>query len=156
MKPFRLPWIRKLKARWFLRKRMAACQAWWRYTYGGGGGAPVQQTQLAPDGLEWAEDVSPAQWVGQSLSDFAKVRSLLPEGFSAYARLFHPAYLDHAREQPVRWSTVASWTGRTVHPRMQFERVAALSEDPGTSTRIRRGVLFRSMVRSQKRSAGPW
>ena len=44
---------------------------------------PVYQTQLAPEGLEWAEDVSPAQWVEQSLSDFAKVRSLLPEGFSA-------------------------------------------------------------------------
>ena len=95
-----------------------------RYTYGGGGGMPVYQTQLAPDGLEWAEDVSPAQWVEQSLSDFAKVRSLLPKGFSAYARVFHPAHLDNAREQPVPWSTVASWTGRTVHPLMQFERVA--------------------------------
>ena len=92
---------------------------------------PVYQTQLAPDGLEWAEDVSPAQWVEQSLSDFAKVRSLLPKGFSAYARVFHPAHLDNAREQPVRWSTVASWTGRTVHPLMQFERVADLSEAPG-------------------------
>ena len=92
---------------------------------------PVYQTQLAPDGLEWAEDVSPAQWVEQSLSDFAKVRSLLPKGFSAYARVFHPAHLDNAREQPVPWSTVASWTGRTVHPLMQFERVADLSEAPG-------------------------
>ena len=95
------------------------------------GWAPVIQTQLAPNGLDWAEDVSPAQWVEQSLSDFAKVRSLLPEGFSAYARVFHPAYLDDAREQPIRWSTVASWAGRTVHPLMQFERVADLSEEHG-------------------------
>ena len=28
---------------------------------------------------------------------------------------------------PVRWSTVASWTGRTAHPLMQFDRVANLS-----------------------------
>ena len=55
----------------------------------------------------------------------------MPDGFSAYARVFHPAYLDDSREQPVRWSTVASWTGRTVHPQMQFERIANLSEDPG-------------------------
>ena len=54
---------------------------------------------------------------------------LLPGGFPAYARVFHPAYLSGPEVQPVRWSTVASWTGRTVHPLMQFERVASLSED---------------------------
>ena len=102
-----------------------------RYTYGSRGPVPVYQTQLAPDGLDWAEDVSPARWVEESLSDFAKVRSLLPKGFSAYVRVFHPAYLDHDRNQPVRWSTVASRTGRTVHPLMQFERIADLSEEPG-------------------------
>ncbi|MDD9995447.1 MAG: hypothetical protein OXS35_06855, partial [Dehalococcoidia bacterium] len=36
------------------------------------------------------------------------------------------AYLDGDEERPVRWSTVASWTGRTVHPLMQFERIAGL------------------------------
>ena len=58
------------------------------------------------------------------------LRSLLPDGFAAYARIFHPAYLNKDEERPVRWSTVASWTGRTAHPLMQFERIASLSEDP--------------------------
>ncbi len=50
---------------------------------------------------------------------------ILPEGFAAYARVFHPADLDE-EHRPVRWSTVASWTGRTVHPLMQFGRIANL------------------------------
>ncbi len=94
------------------------------------GGIPIRQEKLAPDGLEFLEDVSEARWVEESLSEFGKLRSLLPEGFSAYARVFHPAYLDRDEEQPVRWSTVAEWTGRAVHPLMQFERIANLSESP--------------------------
>ena len=95
-----------------------------------GGVERVRQTQLASDGLEFSEDVSQARWIEGSLSGWGKLRSLMPEGLSAYARVFHPAYLGETREQPVRWSTVASWTGRTVHSQMQFERIADLSEDP--------------------------
>ena len=95
------------------------------------GGVPVQQVQLAPDGLEFSEDVSQAQWVEASLagSKLGEMGALMPAGFAAYARIFHPAYLGRPGEQPVRWSTVASWTGRTVHPQMQIERIAGLSED---------------------------
>ena len=94
------------------------------------GGIPIHQTKLAPDGLEFSEDVSGARWVEESLSDFGTLRALLPGGFPAYARVFHPAYLDDDRSRPVRWSTVASWTGRTVHPLMQFPLIAGLREDP--------------------------
>ena len=94
------------------------------------GAVPIRQTQLAPDGLEWSEDVSHGRWIEGSLSNFGTLRSLLPREFSDYARIFHPAYLGE-RRQPVWGSTVASWTGRTVHPLMQFERIAGLSEDPG-------------------------
>ena len=95
-----------------------------------GGGIPIEQTRMAPDGLEWLEDVSHAHWIEESLSDFGTLRSMLPGGFSNYARIFHPAYLGEEM-QPVRWSTVASWTGKVAHPLMQFERIAGLSEDPG-------------------------
>ena len=94
------------------------------------GGIPVRQVKLAPDGVEFSEDVSEARWVEESLSEFGKVRALLPEGFSAYARVFHPFYFDHDEEQPVRWSTVAEWTGRIAHPLMQFRRIANLREGP--------------------------
>ena len=44
-----------------------------------------------------------AQWVEESFSAFGTLRSLLPEGFAAYARIFHPAYLNRDEERPVRW-----------------------------------------------------
>ena len=93
------------------------------------GGVPIRQTELATAGLEFCEDVSPGWWVEEGLSGFARLHALLPPGFPAYARVFHPAYLDDSEEQPVRWSTVASWSGRTVHPLMQFERIACLGQD---------------------------
>ena len=94
------------------------------------GSVPIRQTKFAPAGVEFSEDVTEGRWVeeGLSHSDFSAVRSLLPYGFPAYARVFHPAYLNDDKKQPVRWSTVASWTGRTVHPLMQFQRVAGLPE----------------------------
>ena len=125
MRPSGLSWLRNLKARWKIRGAMTSMAL-----LSTGGSIPVRQTQLAPNGLEYMEDVSQARWIEESLSGWGNVRSLMPEGFSAYARVFHPAYLDDkGSERPVRWSTVASWNGRTVHPRMQFERIANLSED---------------------------
>ena len=94
------------------------------------GSGPIRQEKLAPDGVEFLEDKSEARWVEASLSEFGTVRALLPEGFPAYARVFHPFHLDDNQEQPVRWSTVAEWTGRTVHPLMNYIRIANLREGP--------------------------
>ena len=49
------------------------------------GGVRIRQEKLAPDGVEFSEDVSPARWVEESLAEFTKVSSLLPAGFPAYA-----------------------------------------------------------------------
>ena len=73
------------------------------YTPSTRGGTPIRQTKLAPDGVEFSEDVSEARWVEERLSAFGTLRSLLPEGFAAYARIFHPAYLNRDEERPVRW-----------------------------------------------------
>ena len=123
-----------------------------------GGCVPIRQTQLAPDGVEFCEDVSTGQWVDESLSGFARVHSLLPRGFPAYARVFHPAYQGDAEDQPVRWSTVASWTERTVHPLMQFPRIAGTTDSDYTNEYYRDPPWGRrpSMAPSRMRSAGPW
>ena len=79
-----------------------------------------------PDGFPaYARVLHPAYLDGNS----GRCEPSCPDGFPAYARVLHPAYLDGNRERPVRWSTVASWTGRTVHPLMQFARIANLGED---------------------------
>ena len=124
-----LSWLRRLASRWVFLTKGAGPSKMVMYTPGGP--IPIRQTKLAPDGVDFSEDLSEAGWVEESLSNFGTLRSLLPDGFAAYARLLHPAYLDGDEAQPVRWSTVASWTGRTVHPLMQFERIAGLSEDSG-------------------------
>lgn len=128
MKHLRGSWIHSLLSRWtFLRDGTGISSMKILST---GRRITVRHKKLAPNGVEFSEDVSEARWVEGSLSNFGTLRSLLPDGFSAYARVLHPAYLGGDKERPVRWSTVASWTARTVHPLMQFERIAGLGENP--------------------------
>lgn len=71
----------------------------------------------------WLRDVSPAAWVGPRLHPLAQdVGSFVPEGFEAYARLFHPIVVD--RDRMERWSDVARRNGRIVHPEMQFHLIS--------------------------------
>ena len=74
-------------------------------------GLPTEQTQMAPDWLEWLEDASHGRWIEESLSGFGTLRSLLPRGFPDYAGIFHPAYLS---ERGSRYSGVRSLHGRDV------------------------------------------
>ena len=82
------------------------------------------------EGLELLTDLSQARWVEERLWTWKTqvlLGALLPDVFPAYARVLHPASLGSSGEaEPVRWSTVASWTGATVHPRMQFGNIAKL------------------------------
>lgn len=80
------------------------------------------------DAIEWLEDVSPAGWIASRLHPSVQdVGSIIPEGFEAYGRLFHPveAGVPGRRE---RWSDLARRNQRIVHPEMQFQWV---SRPPG-------------------------
>jgi hypothetical protein len=71
-----------------------------------------------------SDKVQAAGWIRERLHGFAQdVGSVVPPGFEAYARIFHPAWASHDVE--VRWSEVAAASGRTVHNEMQFHRIAA-------------------------------
>jgi hypothetical protein len=85
--------------------------------------------------VELMKDTSAARWIEERLWKSGKegvpVGSVVPEGFDAYARVLHPAHktpVNGGEGERVRWSTVAAWTGRVVHPQMQFERIANLAE----------------------------
>ena len=72
----------------------------------------------------WLRDASPAAWIGPRLHPFAQdIGSVIPEGFAAYARLFHPVPVDGSRHE--RWGDVAARSGRIVHSEMQFHMIAA-------------------------------
>lgn len=87
-----------------------------------------------------SDGVEAADWIPARLHPFAQdVGSVVPTGFDAYARIFHPAsmgprptpqwatppsmVLPPATGVDVRWSEVAAWSGRTVHSEMQFHAI---------------------------------
>lgn len=73
-------------------------------------------------GIEWRSDVEAGEWIVERLHPFAHdVGSVIPDGYEAYARLFHP--VDDQSSQPTRWSDLAHRNGRIVHPEMQFHLV---------------------------------
>ncbi len=76
---------------------------------------------LTPSG-----EVQAADWIRERLHPFAAydVGSVVPTGFAAYARIFHPASASRDwNPEDVRWSEVAAWSGRIVHPDMQFQSI---------------------------------
>ena len=96
-----------------------------------------------PEGVELMGSASQADWIRERLTaEWVRERRLarqvavgafIPDCFEAYCRVFHPAELgtkagEYERVQwsRVRWSTVASWNGKVVHPQMQFYRIANL------------------------------
>lgn len=83
-------------------------------------------TALAP-----ATDTGPADWVVAGLRGFAEsVVSLVPVGFGAYLRIFHPAYRSHGNStRPVRWAEVAAANQKSAHVGMQFD-VLTTTDDP--------------------------
>jgi hypothetical protein len=70
-------------------------------------------------------DVPPGEWVAAGLCPFAEhaVCSIVPRGFQAYARVFHPAYRLHGDKGEVRWAEVARANGRQAHPAMEWASI---------------------------------
>lgn len=91
-----------------------------------------------PDGIELVQVDHSGNWFREWLGEWASreegrlVRSIIPTGFEAYARVFHPAQSQTADAgwERVRWSTVAAWNGKVVHPQMSFYRIANI--EPGS------------------------
>lgn len=73
-----------------------------------------------------AEDLSPASWVVAGLSGFFEtVTSVVPSGYGAYARIYHPAWLVEGDSRtPKTWREIAAENGRTAHREMQWYGIA--------------------------------
>lgn len=69
-----------------------------------------------------ADDATAATWVTNGLQGFATtVVSIVPAGFPAYARIYHPAWRTiKGNRKQVRWSEVATANKRVAHRRMQW------------------------------------
>jgi hypothetical protein len=76
---------------------------------------------VAAKNLVAVDDLRPAQWLISGIPSFTHdVTSLLPADFSAYARVFHPAYNG---TETVSWTHIARTNNKIVHPQMQFTRL---------------------------------
>jgi hypothetical protein len=69
--------------------------------------------------LTWSTDVSAGAWLTERIIGFARdVGSVVPHGFEAYARVFHP--LDDGR-----WTDRAARNGRIAHAEMQLHLISS-------------------------------
>jgi hypothetical protein len=105
------------------------------------------------DALIASDEVKAADWIRDRLHPFGEdVGSVVPAGFDAYARIFHPAWRRGDKDSiAVRWSEVAAWSGRTLHAEMQFHSIAMPLADRLTgphpwSGEPRLGVLSRDQA----------
>jgi hypothetical protein len=72
---------------------------------------------------ESAPDAKAAEWVPKGLRGFGEtVLSVVPDGYEAYARIFHHAYRDDPPSR-VLWRDVATGNGRISHRAMQWPSI---------------------------------
>lgn len=70
-----------------------------------------------------------ASWIASRLHPFLQdVGSVVPVGFEAYARVFHPIVAPAGR---LRWSDIAKRNRRIAHAEMQFHMIARPAGRPG-------------------------
>lgn len=73
-----------------------------------------------------AAGVGAADWLVAGIHGFAEsVLSLVPSGFAAYARVFHPGYRNVGEDEvrPVPWAEIAAATGARMHAGAQLEAI---------------------------------
>ena len=108
------------------------------------------------EGMARSEAIENAGWIGRRLHPFSAhdVGSVIPTGFAAYVRILHPAGRGSG-PQPieVRWSEVARWSGKVIHPLVQFHALVPSPPRPewGQEPFIyapRDGVLAEAQVRT--------
>lgn len=91
------------------------------------------------EGVAVAKDTRPGEWLGSRLLPSSKgawfVGSVIPSGFAAYARVFHPAEIGNRRpaSEVLRWREVAEWSGRIAHPEMQWEAISRPTHPTGAA-----------------------
>ena len=95
----------------------------------GAGHEPDEVAEKGPEQMsevQWSTDVSCADWIRQRLAPFGsgEVKSVVPDGFAAYARVLHPAR--DSEDRPVCWAKVAAGNGLDLFPGAQFPEIALL------------------------------
>jgi hypothetical protein len=96
-----------------------------------------------------AEDARAASWVVDGVRGFAEsVVSLVPTGFPAYVRIFHPVHIDGVQ---MTWAAIAHANGKRVHPGMQIHSIGTPAMEAlnctGHLERTPAAALLRTLAR---------
>src|ERR1700726_3758816 len=99
-----------------------------------------------------SDAVESADWLASRLRPFNAydVGAVIPTGFAGYARILHPAF---SGDVEVGWSQVAAWSGKVIHPEVQFHAIASPLSGSGMgpapfNDAPRNGALSVSQVRA--------
>jgi len=88
------------------------------------GGTGQTGGMAADKRISWLHDVRPADWIESRLHAFCvDTGSIIPEGFDAYCRIFHPVQTREPEAASRTWAEVATENGRVVHPGMQIHMI---------------------------------
>ena len=97
-------------------------------TYPANGGTPYCANLIImtawPERFTLSKDVTEVAWIELDSwigMDNTRVTSVVPRGFAAYVRVFHPVWSPSGL---LRWSDVARRTGRTMHPLAQWKQIS--------------------------------
>ena len=81
-------------------------------------------TKATHSRIPWETDTSPADWIGPRLHPFGQdTGSVVPEGFDAYCRIFHPFHSPWPDSEIITWTEVARRNDRVAHASMQFHEI---------------------------------
>jgi hypothetical protein len=79
--------------------------------------------------LKVVDGAEVGRWIGARLDGFGgKVRNQVPDGYDAYARVFHR--VTDGEGNPTTWAQVAGALGRTAHRQMQWHKVVGAHDPP--------------------------
>ena len=79
---------------------------------------------MKQQGLQPSVRIVESDWLVSRLRFFGSgVAGVVPDGFSAYVRILHPARCA-TNNDPVSWAQVAAWSGCSMHRLVQFHRIA--------------------------------
>ena len=89
---------------------------------------PRSVYEWLPHDVELLTDTTSAHWVASRLAPWGhhvvRVASFMPDGFEAYARVFHPAGGRGGASRGLRWAEVAARLSTSLHPEVQFQELA--------------------------------
>ena len=107
--------------------------------------------------LQWSTDVAQASWwIARLRPVVGEVAAVVPGGFGAYARVFHPIEDGDARRT---WADLAATNERLVHPEMQLHEISRSRGAPRPERyeqdgRVEWGSLPRSELEALSRVLG--